>query len=148
MMNDIYKKGFPRIITVKIIFESNEIENKRKNFLDDKEIDNIELKNKLTNILLTFKKQQIKVYQTKPLIRFIYGYQFNLLYNYLNMKIKNDNIIHLLKYITNDLYINDVSEFKIEEKGVKDNIEDYINNIDIYLNDLLYKNNLTLNKIY
>ena len=149
MMNDIYRKGFPRTIIVKIIFESNsKIENKRKNIFDSKEIDNIELRNKLTNILLTFKQQLIKGYQTKPLIRLIYGYQFKLLYNILNMNNKNDNIIHLLKYITNDLYKKDFSDFKIEQKE-EDNFENFIENLDIYLNEfLLKKNNLTLNKIY
>jgi len=158
VLNHIYKKGFSRTIIVKIIFESNnEIEHKRnedkihfkkKYIMDDQEKDKIEIYKKLENILLELKDKQIIGYESKSLIRFIYGYQYHLFYNYLIKKNKNDNIIHLLKYITNDLYINDVSEFKIEEKGVKDNIEDYINNIDIYLNDLLYKNNLTLNKIY
>ena len=61
MMNNIYKKGFPRTITIKIIFESNnenehkddedKVNIKKKYFMDNKEIDNIELRNKLANIL-------------------------------------------------------------------------------------------------
>ena len=159
VINDIYRKGYPRTITVKIIFESNsENENEHKNdedninlkkkyIMDDKEIDNIELRKKLDKILLTLKEKQIGGYQTKPLIRFIYGHQYNLLYNHLKKKDKKDNnIIHLLKYITNDLYKNDVSDFKIEEKE-GDIFENYINNLDAYLNELLNKNNLNLNKI-
>jgi len=160
IMNDIYRKGYPRTITIKIIFESNnEKENKdehkddedninikKKYIIDDKEIDNIELRKKLENILLTLKDKQIEGYKTKSLIRFIYGHQYNLLYNHLKKK-KNKNIIHLLKYITNDLYKNDVLDFKIEEKE-GDIFGNCINNLDSYLNELLKKNNLTLNQIY
>lgn len=72
------------------------------------------------------------------------------MYNHLKKKNKNDNIIHLFKYITNDLYENDVSSFNLEEKEEKEEniIQNYINNLDRYLNELLKKNNLTLNKIY
>ena len=156
VMNDIYRKGFPLTFTVKIIFEFNsENENKngedkinvkRKYFMDNKEINNIELKKKLYKILLILKNKQIEGYQTKSLIRFIYGNQYNFLYNHLEKKDKNDNIIHLLKYITNDLYKNDVSNFKIEEK--EDIIGNCINNLDSYLNELFKLNYLTLNKIY
>jgi len=160
IINDIYRKGFPRTIVIKIIFESNsKNENEHKNdedeidfkkiyIMDDKEIDNIQLRKRLEKTLLTLKEKQIGGYQTKSLIRFIYGHQYNLLYNHLKQKKKkDDNIIHLLKYITNDLYESDVSDFKVEEKE-GDIFENYINNLDAYLNELLKKNNLTLKKIY
>ena len=160
MMNNIYKKGFPRIIIIKIIFSSDdnsgdknkldedEINVKKKYIIDDLEINNKELKVQLKNILITLKEKQIIEYKIKPLTRFIYGYQYNLLFNHLKKNNQNNYIIHLLKYITNDLFESEVSDFKIEEKEEEDIIENCINNLDTYLNELLNKNNLNLNKIY
>ena len=161
MMNNIYMKGFPKTIIVKIIFvsqdidkadykfdEDDEINVKTKFTMDDVEIGNKELKTQLKNILINLKNKQIKGYQIKPLTRFLYGHQYNLLFNNINKENKNNNLIHLLKYITNDLLKSKVSDFKIEEKGEEDIIENHINILDSYLNELLKKNNLNLNIIY
>ena len=78
------------------------------------------------------------------MIRYIYGRQFNLLSN--NFKQKDDNIIPLLKYITNDMYKKELDNFKPKENGQK--IQDNINNCEKYLTEVLNINKLCLKKIY
>ena len=152
ILQRIFKEGYPKPLTVKIIIitkekENNERDNlniKKEYFMDNKkQNDYNEIIEMLKNILKEIKIEQNEGYKDKPIVRYIYGRQFNLIYNLNN---KYNNISPLLKYITNDLCINKVTDFKIEEKGkiVKDNIENWNN----YLNEVLRINNLTLEKIY
>ena len=53
---------------------------------------------------------------------------------------------HFLKYVTNDFYKNEVNNFKRKEDG--DIIENNINDCEKYLNEVIKKNKLDLEKIY
>ena len=149
ILENIYVKGYPKKIIVEVKLkrkENNEILFEKEFYLNDqKQTNYIEIMQKLKSILLNYKKLLTNYYKTKPLIRFIYGRQFNLL-NYNLNNAENKSIISLLKYITNDLYYENVTDFKVDEKG--ETIENNINNCEQYLNELFRKNNLNLEKIY
>ena len=156
ILEEISTKGYPGIILIKMslkvkIINSNDnnkeigIEATKEYYLnDDNSKKNYqEIREKLKNTLSTLKSRQINAYEKMPLIRFIYGRQFNLFNK--NVKQKNNNIIPLLKYITNDLYKNEVLNFKQEEEKT---IQSSINNCEKFLKEVLKVNNLDLEKIY
>ena len=157
LLNDIYINGYPKIFEVKIEFSSKYINNIEENndeigkkyFLDGVEKkDNIQIENKLKINLKFLRKKQIIAYKERPLIRYIYGNQFNYLYQ--NIKTINNKSINnlkpFLKYITNDLYVQDITNFIVKEEG--NIIDNNIDECEKYLNEVLEKNNLTLKKIY
>ena len=157
VLKNIYVKGYPKIIIVKIILKINKKDNEKDEYNSNNKyyIDNIDKKNYieiidiLKNILIDLEKEQTKAYEEKNLIRFIYGRQFNLLYNYFQDKNKDkndDKIIHLLKYITNDLYKKKIKHFNYEEKD--DIIKTNISNCEKFLNEILNINDLKLDNIY
>ena len=97
------------------------------------------------NILSEIKESQINAYKTMPLIRYIYGRQFNLLYNNSDENNKN-KIVQLLKYITNNSEIKMIDKYDIKKEGdlIQNNIQDW----NKYIQKVLDKNKLTLEKIY
>ena len=159
ILKEICMKGYPKTIIIEVKIkvdiinkEGKEKENQMKiNGQKEYYIDNIlkkdylEISEILKNILALLKEKQINGYENKPLVRFIYGSQFNLLYNHFK-KIKNNNISHFLKYVTDDNYKNEVKNFNCNEKG--EIIENNINDCEKFLNQVLSKNNLNLEKIY
>ena len=159
IIQKIFKKGYPKIIIVeikisKIEKEKNDIEEKgekiniKKEFImnNNQQKDYNETIEKLKNILADVEMKQINGYQKKPLIRYLYGRQFNLIYNYLNKEENKKNIEPLLQFITNDQIKNYVEDIQKEQNG--EIIESYINDCEKYLNEILKKNNLNLEKIY
>ena len=155
-LQDIFEQGYPKKILVKVVIlnkennENKEVENKYKfekeYFFDDKkQKDYKEIIEKLNNILINLKLIYNKSYEEIPIIRYIYGRQFNLLYDYFH-KIDNVKVTPLLKYITNDLYKKEFKDFQIEEN--EDLIKSNIKNCEKYLNGILQANNLNLEKIY
>ena len=154
ILEEINIKGYPGIISIKMNLKVNIINNNKEMeieaekeyyFNDDNSKKNYqEIIEKLKNILSTLKSRQINAYENMPLIRFIYGRQFNLLIK--NLKQKNNNIIPLLKYITNDLNKKELDNFKPLEN--EKTIQNSINNCEKYLNEVLKINNLNLEKIY
>ena len=152
ILQKIFKEGYPKLIIVKIVITTKEMKNNEKDnlnikkdyFMDEKKQNDFkEILEMLKNILKEIKMEQNEGYKDKPLIRYIYGRQFDFI-NHLNKK--DNNISPLLKYITNDLYINKVTDFNVEKKEeiVKNNIVNW----NKYLNEVLQINNLTLDKIY
>ena len=93
-----------------------------------------------------FKNVQLNAYKEKPLIRFIYGRQFNMIYNYLIKAIEIKKISPFLKYLTNNLIKEENIYFNYRSK--ENLYEDVINNIEDYLDKILLKNNLTIEDIY
>ena len=167
ILQDIFMKGYPKIMTVKIILniEKKNVENleKQKNkedeyinnnkyYIDNEQKENfVEIIDILKNILTDLHRKQIDAYEAKSLIRFIYGRQFDLLYDNFNQNNGDDkknisNITPLLQYITNDSYQQDVQNFQIE--NTNDIIENNINNCEKYLNEVLNVNKITLDNIY
>ena len=92
ILRDICMKGYPKVIEIKINLEVKiinkdekkmELDDKKEYFMDNKKANNYkEIYENLKSILSLLKEKQIKGYETKPLVRFIYGHQFNLLYNH------------------------------------------------------------------
>ena len=165
ILENLCMKGYPKNINIKIVLnivkKKNSKNNKDKNKNNNEEEDEYIPKNEyyidnekkkgheeiiesLKIILLNVKKKQIEAYETKKFIRFIYGRQFNILYDYFN-KIPNNDVVPLLKFITNDLYKNEVKNFNPEKGEI---IESNINNCERFLNELLKANNLKLENVY
>ena len=154
ILKEIYNKGYPKIIIIKIIYyveikkeeKNTKIEPKLNYFIDGEKKENFEkIKEELTQILSKLKKEQLDGYKKEPLIRYIYGRQFNLLYDIVDGK-NNNYIDSLLRYITNDSNKNIVKDFKVTNKGdiIQNNIKDW----NEYLKQVLNKNNLKLEDIY
>jgi len=140
LMNQIYMIGYPKEITIHI-----NIKDFQSNFSGfDRNYNNI-ISNLKKN-LDESKKAQLKAYNEKPLIRLIYGRQFNLIYNYLNKYIELKNISPFLKFLTNNLIKEENIDFKYESK--ENLYEDLINNIENYLEKILLNNNLSKEDIY
>ena len=153
VLENIYVKGYPKIITIIIVLEINQKDNKEdeyinnnKYFINDIKFENyIKIIDFLKKILIDLEKIQTQAYEEKNLIRFIYGRQFNLLYD--NFKdLKDDKISPLLKYITDDLYKKKINRFNYEEKN--DIIESNIYNCEKFLKEVLNINHLKLDNIY
>ena len=160
ILEKIYEKGYPNDIIVNINIKVDVIKNENKEvelvsqisyFLDDKPQKNYkELVNQLKKILSFLKTKQIDSYKEKPLIRYLYGRQFKLLFDYIksnNKIIKTENEVKsILKYITNDLFKKNIKNENVENKG--NAIDNIIEKCNIYLNDIIAENDLTIDKIY
>ena len=162
ILQDLSSKGYPRTINVKIILNiiNKDQQNQKEKIDDDDEfiINNMYLKDEqqknnskeiideLKNILSSFISKQKEAYEKKYLIRYIYGRQYNLLYDNFKNQNNNKDIIPLLKYITNDLYQNGVNDFIYEEND--DNIDDKLNDCERFLNEVLKVNNIKIEDIY
>ena len=159
ILKEICMKGYPKTIVVKMILkvkiiikEEKDKENQmelykeKEYYIDNKpKKDYTEIYEILKNILSLLKEKQINGYENMPLVRFIYGRQFNLLYDHFK-NIQNNNISHFLKYVTDDNYKNEVKNFNCNNKG--EIIENSIEDCEKFLNQVLLKNNLNLEKIY
>ena len=155
ILKEIYIRGYPKIINIKIVYKVELINNKNgdvdikpdlKFYSQEKTKNNFkEITTELKNILVELKNKQLEGYKMKPLIRYLYGRQFNLLYSISDPN-KINQIEPLLKYITNDCYKESVDNFKIKKDGdlIHNNIQDWEN----YLEQILNKNKLTLDIIY
>ena len=96
-------------------------------------------------ILKELKRVQFSAYKEKPLIRYIYGRQFNLIYNKINGE-KKTKISPFLMFLTNNSIIDEDVNF--EYKSTNNIYEDLIKNCETYLNEILKKKDLSLKKIY
>ena len=155
ILKEIYIRGYPKIINVKIIYkvesinkhnDEYEIIEHLKYYLDENSKKNFkEIVNELKRILNDLKKKQLNGYKSNPFIRYLYGRQFNLLNEKYDENKKNQ-IESLLKYITNDYYKNKVENFKTTKNGdlIQNNIDDWNN----YLKKVMADNKLDLEKIY
>jgi len=139
-LHQIYMIGYPKEINIQINikdFKSN-FSGLGKNYRET--ISN--LKKQLKEL----KKVQLEAYKNKPLIRFIYGRQFSMIYNYLSKAITIEKVSPFLKYLTNNLIKEENIDFNFNSK--ENLYEDLIYNIENYLDKILLKNNLTIEDIY
>ena len=163
ILENILMKGYPEKLTIEIkmnIVQKNRKQNENqikdedkeyiaKNlyYLDNKQQNSYEdIIEQLKKILFELKEKQANAYETKTFIRYIYGCQFNMFYEYLTKLGTKNNIQPLLKYITNDLYKKEIPNFQFAKKG--NIIESNINNCETFLNELLNINGLKLENIY
>ena len=148
-LNRLIKSGYPFISHFSLKIENSETfdeKDKSKNL--QKIIEEYKSKSK------KFKKIIKNGYQTKPLLRLFYAYQFIQIHEQillpLSKKDENNNqIIEPSKYIMNLInYMmqNQIYDFDIDFKYRED--LDVIANINNYLELLLKKNDMTLDKIY
>jgi len=140
---DVKLKYFISLYDIK---QDMELNPDLKYYSEDKIKNNFkEISTELRNILIELKQKQLEGYKKKPLIRYLYGRQFNLLYSISDPN-KRNQIEPLLKYITNDCYHKRVDNFKVKNDGdlIHNNIQDWEN----YLNQILKHNKLTLDIIY
>ena len=88
------------------------------------------------------------IYQNNPIMRLIYGRQFEFIYNiYTNQYNKiNNNAYNLLKYITQKKNKKIVQNNKIIYNDI--NLKEMYENVNIYLNELYDANSINLLKIY
>ena len=98
----------------------------------------------LNDILNNLKTLLIKAYEEKPLIRFIYGRQFNLIKS-LEKNLDNKNIDPFLMFFTRNNMTYKPKEFKFSGKN---DIQSVINDCESYLNEVLKLNKLKLENIY
>ena len=155
ILKELYIRGYPKIINIKILYkvdfiiksmDETEINPHLKFYFDNKNKNSFkEILSELKKIFEELKEKQLEAYKTKPLIRYIYGRQFNLLKN-ISDKNKVKQLEPLLKYITNDSYKKKVEKFNLSAQG--DLIQDNINNWNYYLEKVLKSNSLDLKKIY
>ena len=85
LLEDIYYAGYPEYIEIKININFLESTYNTSD-LTTKDFQKINIK--LKNIINDLKKAQLKAYKYKPVMRFIYGREFNLIYNILKKKKK------------------------------------------------------------
>ena len=135
--------GYPETIEIKI--EINNFETKY--FIGKKLYENYnKLLLNLNSYLFDFRKSILDHYKSKPLMRFIYGRQFNLIYNTIEGNEK-EKISPFLMFLSNNLIKEENIKYICKTKD-NNKIEDKINNCEQYLNEILLKNDLTLEKIF
>jgi len=139
IIKEIYNSGYIEDIEIKINLEDDNLGYIGCNFETN---DPEQMILKLQNILNNFNEELNKAYRDKPLIRNIYGRQFNLLYEKI-YKNKNVEIYPILMFLSNLSLNNPIEEinYKIDsDKNIFDNIEKY-------LQDLLSINNINLQQL-
>ena len=145
LLKEIYKIGYPEKIEIQIninnfisVFNGLGINTK----------DYKEIINKLNDILFDLEEALKIAYEKKPLIRFIYGRLFNLMYDIMkeNKENEKDKISPFLKFLSNNLIKKEIQKFSYKSKG---NIyEDIIENSERYINETLKNNKLDLQIIF
>ena len=151
-INDLTCKGYPLDFKLEIKLK------KGKNTVKiDKPVElkkNKHFQNDLSSTINILKKErelleesQIKGYEKIPILRLVYGRQFNLLIKYIRFNLGNIN--NFIKYITNNKgKIIDLGKYYYEDSDDNNIFVDMINNCDIVLRKILNDNKLTLSDIY
>ncbi len=152
--------GFPH--KLKIIIKLNKKEEEREYILKNKSNKTtlIEIIKNLKEKIKIFKEKLIDYYEKNELLRFIYGNQFSLIYNFYYSKNKsNPEIVNLNKYfvINDDQKNKDLSlykSFKYNKCEIDDifktensEIDDIFNIADLYLKNLLEIENKSIKDI-
>ena len=118
--------------------DKEEEEEEKKMMREEKEEKKNYQKNlmKLISVLNKLRKAQITAYKNYPLIRFIYGRQFNLIYNILKeKKINKDKLSPFLMLLTNNLMKSGLDNFSY--KSHENVYDDMIENIQSFLEKIL-----------
>ena len=149
LVKEIYNKGFPKNVIIEIIINKGKSTYKYENntYKDYKD-----LISPLNKMLDDLKSAQIEAYKNKTIIRYIFGRQFNLLFNVIQSQggYNNDKINEItpfLQYITNNLINKDLILESLELKKTENVFDDLINNCEVYLNQTLEINDINLEKI-
>ena len=146
IVQEIYYKGYPKDIRVEIKTNKDNNGNSIIKFENEEFNDYNKLIPKLKGLLEELRQSQINAYLNKPLIRYIYGYQFNLISNAIKDKNKIKETFPFLEYFTNNLITKNLES--LEYKKVENFLDELIINCENYLSKVLELNNLTLETIY
>ena len=149
LINEIFNCGYTQITTVRISMKNNiykfYITSPEEFIIESQDVEQILsiLKKIINNLKLSY----INGYKNKKYLRYIYGRQFNIIYNYLFNIDDDKKIIPFLKFVANiELKSN---KFNYNWKKIS---QDYFENVIINFNDFIKKvlkeNNLSLRKIY
>ena len=152
IMRVLCKKGYPKKFKVQVKLRREKKNEKETVFSSlylidrEKKEKPEEIKEILNNVLNDLKRAQKEAYETKPLIRYIYGRKFNLFNDTLHKISDNYSFDSFLKYITNDSCKNKKEDFKLENSPdiIKNNILD----CEKYLSEIFKINNLNFETIY
>ena len=130
-LKSLYIKGYPNPLEIKLQIKESLCSAEGKEI---KEL--LKFYKSLSNDL---ENSQTKAYKEKSLIRLIYGHQFFDLFNYLNKKNSKDDIIPLLKKISNSK-IQEIPEEK-NNRIILDNEENEtkFDNMIKNINDFLFR---------
>jgi len=157
LLNEIYNCGYAKVITILIYtieittttpttynrnFEITSPENYTGKYEKVEQI-----LSKLRNILNNLKSNYKLGYQKNKLLRFIYGRQFNIIYDYLN-NININNISPFLKFITNNELKNIKINYKLNEDKNKNEFQNIVDNCNNFIKKVLDDNKLSLEAIY
>ena len=172
ILKDIYVRGYPKIIQIEVKINNskkhyemnicdNEKENQnnndeiRTNIINEKEqIKDVKyILSKLKTIRENLKKSQHEGYKKYEYIRYMFGRQFNKLYNYLKQleqgkkEQNNEFITHFLNYITNNKLEKTISEYTWTKKE-EDEFQNIVFNINEFIQKNLLINNLSSKDVY
>ena len=158
--DEIEKINAPLFLKIKIKIEKeNNLENdsyKIQFFLNQEEIKDFNtiyemIKNIYDNIMIIQKNGYLK----KKYINFIYGKQFYLFFDYFYNKKINDNFIYYLCYFANKEKIDITNNYDYQNQNLnpKEDLnlkfyQNFIEHCEIFLDDILKKNSLSLESIY
>jgi len=157
LLNEIYNCGYAKVITISI-YTNEMTTTKPTKFIRSFEITSPEnyigkykkveqILSILKNILNKLKSNYKLGYQKNKFLRFIYGRQFNIIYDYLNNNNIN-NISPFLKYITNNELKNTKIIYKLNEDNNKDEFQNIVDNCNNFIKKALDDNKLSLDAIY
>ena len=138
-LNSLIKSGYPFIknIVLKI----------RNSIVYDESVKNKTLPKiieEYKNINKQFKKAIKNGYRTKPLLRLFFGYQFIQIFENL----KEDKDINIVKNLVKYVTLNKIKDYDIEYENDDENENECLSNINTYLTNLFYKNQVNINDIY
>ena len=148
LLNEIYNYGYTKLITIII---SSKNYNQQFSFSSPENLveksGNIEnMISILRNLINNLKENYKNGYKNNKFLRFIYGRQFNNIYNYLN-NIKDNNISPFLKFITNNELENIKNNYKWKEYD-ENEFQNVIDNCCGFIKNIFKANDLSLEKIY
>ena len=146
IVQEIYYKGYPKDIRIEIKTNKDKDGNSIIKFENEEFNDYNKLIPKLKGLLEELRQSQVNAYLNKPLIRYLYGHQFNLISNAIKDKNKIKETLPFLEYFTNNLISKNVEE--LEYKNDNNFLDELIINCENFLNKVLEINNLTLEAIY
>ena len=153
LLKQIYIEGYPNEIKIQIniencqskflIFGLEEVISEEKKEEKDKKEEAYDkcqdLLNKLRLVLNNLRNVKNLVYREFPLMRFIYGRQFTIIYNALKKKeISKDKLYPFLMLLKSNLLGREIENFSY--KSFTNIYEDMVYNINRFLEDILKKN--------
>ena len=140
-LTSLYIKGYPNLLKEKILIKDSQA---TKDNMEIKDV--IKHYKEITNLL---EESQTEAYKEKPLIRLLYGQQFYDIYNYLNNKNKNIDIISLLKKLSDNKITKIPNKIRNSNNYVDNcDFKSMINEMNNFLEECLEFNHIKEKDLY